>query len=238
MEITILLAAVLLPYLIGSISFARIVSRIVAPDVDIHNVEMDIPGTDKKMKMRAMGGNTVSMKLGPRVGCTIGALDILKGFLPTLAFRLLYPEQPYFFIAATFAMMGHNWPIYYKFKGGRGVSTFYGGFFAIDWIGALVTSTVGMILGMVVLRDMLVAFLAGLWLIFPWMWFTKEQPLYYMLYGLAVNLIFMIAMIPEIRDVIAYRREFGKEDLNVSMDHSPMGRGMKKMMDKMGLNKE
>ncbi|KAA3665313.1 MAG: glycerol-3-phosphate acyltransferase [Chloroflexi bacterium] len=238
MEITILLAAILLPYFIGSISFARIVSRIVAPEVDIHNVEMDIPGTDQKMKMSAMGGNTVSMKLGPRVGCTIGMLDILKGFLPTLAFRYLYPDDPYFFIAATFAMVGHNWPIFYKFKGGRGVSTFYGGFFAIDWIGALVTSTVGMIFGMVVLKDMLVAFLAGLWLIFPWMWLTKDQPGYYLLYGLAVNIIFTVAMIPDIRNVIAYRKEHGKEDIEMTMDQMPMGRGMKKIMDRFRLLKK
>lgn len=238
MNVTILLAAILLPYFIGSLSFARIVSRLVAPDVDIHNVEMDVTGTGQKRKMRAIGANTVSMKLGPRVGCTIGILDILKGFLPTLAFRLLYPDQPYFFIAATFAMVGHNWPIYHGFKGGRGISTFYGGFFAIDWVGALVTSTAGMILGMVVLKDMLIAFLSGLWFILPWMWLTKEQPLLYLLYGLAVNVIFMVAMIPEIREVIADRRKHGKQDIEVTMDQMPMGRGMKKIMDRLGLLKK
>lgn len=238
MNFTILLAAILIPYLIGSLSFARIVSRLVAPDVDIHKVEMDIPGTDRKRKMHAIGANTVSMKLGPRVGCTIGILDILKGFVPTIVFRLLYPDQPYFFIAALLAMVGHNWPIYHGFKGGRGISTFYGGFFAIDWVGALVTSTAGMILGMVVLKDMLIAFLSGLWFVIPWMWLTKDQPLWYVLYAFAVNVIFMVAMIPELRETIAERRKYGKQDMEVTMDQMPMGRGMKKIMDRLGLLKK
>ena len=236
MELPIVLAAVILPYLIGAISFARIVSRLVAPETDITDAEMTLPGTDVKMRMQAMGANTVSMKLGPKVGCTIGILDILKGFLPTLAFRLLYPEQPYFLIAAVCAMIGHCWPIYYRFKGGRGVSTYYGGLFAFDWLGAIVTSSVGMILGMAVLKDMLVAYLAGLWLIIPWMWWTKSEPAY-LIYAVAVNVIFILAMLPEIREVLSIRRQYGKEDMSVAMSQFPMGRSMLRIMEKLGLKR-
>ncbi len=236
METWIILVAILTPYLLGSISFARIVGKLVAPDTDITDVEMDVAGTDEKMKMRAISANTVSMKLGPRVGCTIGLLDILKGFAPTLVFRLLFPAQPYFLIAAVSAMVGHNWPIYYRFKGGRGISTYYGGLFAFDWIGALVTSTVGMFLGMALLKDMLVSYLAGLWLIIPWMWFTKADPVY-LYYAFAVNIIFLLGMLPEIRDVIYFRRKYGKEDLDTALSQYPMGRSMQRIMEKLGLRR-
>lgn len=236
METTLVIAAVVIPYLLGSISFARIVSRLVSPETDITDAEMTVPGTDVKMRMQAMGANTVSMKLGPKVGCTIGILDILKGFLPTLGFRLLYPEQPYFLIAAVLAMVGHCWPIYYRFKGGRGVSTYYGGLFAFDWVGALVTSSLGMIFGMAVLKDMLVAYLAGLWLIIPWMWWTKSDPAY-LIYALAVNVVFLLAMLPEIREVIRIRREYGKEDMSMAMSQFPMGRSMLRIMEKLGLKR-
>jgi len=236
MELLILMAAVVIPYLIGSISFARIVSKLVAPDTDITDVEMDVPGTDEKMKMRAIGGNTVSMKLGPRVGCTIGILDIIKGFAPALAVRLLFPDQPYFLVAAVSAMVGHNWPIFHRFQGGRGISTYYGGLFSFDWIGALVTSTVGMIFGMAVLKDMLIAYLAGLWLVIPWMWWTKSDPAY-IYYAIAVNIVFLLGMAPEIRDVIYFRRKYGKEDLSSSMSQFPMGRSMMRIMKRLGLDR-
>lgn len=236
MDPLIVLAAVIIPYLIGAVSFARIISRLVAPDTDITDAEMPVPGTDAAMPMRAISANTVSMKLGARVGCTIGILDILKGFLPTLAFRLLFPEQPYFLIAAVSAMVGHNWPIYHRFVGGRGISTYYGGLFAIDWLGALVTSSVGMVFGMAVLKDMLIAYLAGLWLIIPWMWLVHRDPAY-LLYAVAVNGVFMTAMIPEIADVIRLRREHGKGDMALTLTQFPMGRSMLRIMEKLGLKR-
>jgi glycerol-3-phosphate acyltransferase PlsY len=236
MDPVILLSTIVISYLLGSISFARLISRLIAPDVDITNVTMDVANSDEKMKMQAIGANTASMKLGPRVGCTIGLLDILKGFLPTLAMRLLYPEQPYFLVTAVFTMVGHNWPIYHRFKGGRGISTYYGGFFAIDWLGALVTSSLGMVLGMALLKDMLVAYLAGLWLVIPWMWFTQTDRTY-LIYAIAVNIIFMLAMLPDIRDVIHHRRQHGKEDMKFAMSQFPMGRSMLRIMERLRLKK-
>jgi glycerol-3-phosphate acyltransferase PlsY len=53
------------------------------------------------------------MKMGPKVGCTIGLLDILKVTLPVLVFRLLYPDQYYFLIVAIAGMVGHNWPVFH-----------------------------------------------------------------------------------------------------------------------------
>ena len=127
-------------YLLGSISFARLVTYIFAPGESLEDIEFPVEGAEEGMRMEAMGGNTVSMKLGAKAGCAVGWLDILKVFVPTLVFRLLYPDQYLFLLAAIAGFIGHCWPIYYRFRGGRGISAFYGGLFAFDPIGAIVVA--------------------------------------------------------------------------------------------------
>lgn len=237
MEPTLAILVFIAGYLAGAISFTRLITRLIDPHADLEDVYLPIAGTDEKMKMHAMGANTASMKLGPRVGCTIGALDMLKVFVPTLAVRLLYPDANYYLILALAGMIGHNWPVYYGFKGGRGISAFYGGLLAIDPIGAVVTSMIGMGIGMAVFRDFLVSYLAGLWLIAPWLWFTTYEPAM-LLYGLAANLLFLLAMLPEMKDIIRLRKQYGKGELRSMMDGVPMGRSMLKIMDRFGFSKK
>jgi glycerol-3-phosphate acyltransferase PlsY len=226
----------MLGYLLGAVSFARIATRLIDPQSNLGDVYLPIAGTQEKMKMHAMGANTASMKYGPRVGCTIGALDMLKVFIPTLVIRLLYPDVPYYLFPALGGMVGHNWPVYYRFKGGRGISAFYGGLLAIDPIGAVVTSLIGMAAGMVLFKDFLISYLAGLWLIVPWLWFTTFD-LKFLLYGVAANLFFLLAMLPELRDILQLRKKYGKGELRSMMDGVPMGRSMLKIMDRLGLRK-
>ena len=77
----------------------------------------------------------------------IGWLDILKGFLPTLVVKLLFPDQFYFLLAGLAAVVGHNWPIYHRFKGGTGMSTAYGALLVTDWLGAIICSVSGLLFG-------------------------------------------------------------------------------------------
>jgi glycerol-3-phosphate acyltransferase PlsY len=232
-----ILCAALFGYLCGSISFSRIISRLVNPKADIDHVEFPIEGSDEKFPMEAMGATTAAMVLGPKVGCTIGLLDMLKAFIPTLIVRLLWPEQTYFLLTAIMAMVGHNWPVFHRFQGGRGISAAYGGLFAVDWLGAIVTSSVGMLVGMAVFKDMVISYLGGLWLIIPWMWLTTFS-LPHIGYAIALNILFTIAMIPEIRKIIEFRRKLGtKGSLEGMMTITPMGRMMMKLGQKLRLMK-
>jgi len=217
-------------YLLGSLSFGRIVARLVNPRVDLDHVEMEIPGAPESYQLKSIGGNTASIKLGGRVGCAIGILDILKVFLPTLVTRVIYPDQYYSLIVATAGFIGHCWPIYYRFKGGRGISAFYGGLFVIDPLGALVVAVSSMIIGMLVLKELLFAYVGGVLLVIPWLWFTTHNP-YYMIYALAVNVLFIVAMIPEFRQIIELRRKYGKGDMKASMETFPMGQQMIRLMN-------
>jgi glycerol-3-phosphate acyltransferase PlsY len=235
MDPYIALLAIVISYLIGSISFSRLVTKLVKPDADLDNVFIkskdDQPGT----RLRSMGATTASMRVGSRWGCFIGWLDILKVAIPTLVFRLLFPEQPYFLLAAVFGMIGHNWPIYYKFRGGAGVSALYGGMIVVDFIGAIVCAFVGLFIGMFIVKDILVAYLSGIWLLIPWFWFRTRDPIY-VAYAIAVNIIIILALVPEIRDQIKSHRE-GRYDMQAAMASFPMGRGMLKIMERFGIKK-
>ena len=188
------LFAAVVGYLCGSISFARIIVRLVA-DQEITGMELDIQGSKESVRVEAVSGTAVSVKLGGRWGGITALLDILKAALPTLVFRLLYPETPYHLLTATTALVGHNWPLYHRFKGGRGLSPLIGGFLVVDWLGTLVTNVVGMVFGLVVVRNVLVSYMLGIWLMIPWLWFRTRDPAH-VIYAIVVNLLFVAAMVP------------------------------------------
>jgi glycerol-3-phosphate acyltransferase PlsY len=236
MDPAIALLAAIVGYLFGCISFARIVSKVVAPQQDVTRTDMAVPGTEESMRLRAVSGTAVSMHLGPKYGCLTALLDMLKVALPVAIFRFAFPGQPYFLIAAITGIIGHNWPVFYGFKGGSGLSPTYGGLLVISPIGTIVTAFGGMFLGLFVFRNVVVSYLSGLWLMIPWLWFTTYDA-WYLAYGIIVNVLFFIAMIPEIKTVREYQKRGIGTDVAAGMDMTPMGRMMNKMMARMGLMK-
>jgi glycerol-3-phosphate acyltransferase PlsY len=240
MEPMIIIITILFSYLLGAISFGRIFMKILKPEEKLDKVEINFPGINEPYRLESVGGNTASMKLGGRWGCLVGFLDILKAFIPTLIMRLLYPEQPYFLVSAVAALVGHNWPVYYRFKGGRGISPFYGGLFGFDPIGGIAVAFLSMVIGMVVLKELVFAYVGGVLLVIPWLLITRfNDPLYiyYILYAVVINILFIVAMVPEIRQIISLRKKYGKGDMKASMTAFPMGQAMLKMMHKLGLEK-
>lgn len=215
--------------------------RLFKPEEGLDDLEIKLDDRPEGYKLMSVGGNTVSMKLGARAGCAVGLLDILKSFVPTLVFRLLYPDQPYFLFAALAAFIGHNWPIFYRFQGGRGISSFYGGMFAIDPIGAVVVAVTSMIVGMVILKQVVVAFMGGVFLVIFWFLITKfNDPLfwYYIGYTVLINILFITAMLPEIRQDREMTRKYGKVDPSTALQAFPMGQHMLRLMKMLGLEKK
>ena len=237
LDLWIALLAALIGYLCGSISFARIIYRLVAPGENLTGMELPIEGSDEQVHVSAVSGTAVSVKLGGKWGGITALLDILKAALPTLVFRLLYPGTPYHLLVATTALAGHNWPLYHRFKGGRGLSPLIGGFLVVDWLGTLITSTVGMFFSLVVLKRVLLSYMLGNWLMIPWLWF-RTRDLAYVIYAIVVNLLFVIAMIPDIQGIIDRRRRGVEGDVSAAMELTPMGRGIKKMATRLGLIRE
>ena len=119
-NIEMLLAAAGVGYLIGSLSFAIIVAA--AKGVDIRTVGSGNPGA-----------TNVKRALGKGAGNIVFLLDFLKGLIPALWPMFFYDEGSGLLsvLGLTGAILGHNFPVYYGFKGGKGVATTMGGLLAI-----------------------------------------------------------------------------------------------------------
>jgi glycerol-3-phosphate acyltransferase PlsY len=227
---TTALLAFAVSYALGSISFARVIVRLWTRK-DVTEFSIPVEGTGERHKATSMGGNTVSSVLGAKGGITTGFLDIFKVIFPVLALKVLYPEQPlYQLIAALGGLLGHIWPIYHRFHGGSGFSAILGGLLVIDWPATFVLPVLGLLLGLAVFRNLIVANLAWIWLLIPWFWLRTDGDLAYILYAVAVNILFILAMIPEYRVAMQYKKEGKLKEYGLgNLKSNPMGRGMLKM---------
>jgi glycerol-3-phosphate acyltransferase PlsY len=167
---------------------------------------MTTPDGGATISSPTISATAVRLQLGPKWGLTVAALDILKAFVPTLIFYLLYPEQPYYLMAAMMAPIGHNWPVYHRFRGGAGQSCILGGLLVIDWPGVIVTSVVSQAVGLWVVHDAIFADAGGILLIIPWLWWRSGFDPWVMTYAFVVNVAFWIAYWPNMRQFYAAKR--------------------------------
>ena len=118
--------AVVASYLIGAIPFAYLVVSWVK-GVDIRTV-----GSGN------VGATNAGRVLGFRYFLLVFALDLLKGLLPTLGLPALVaaargrPVEGLAVLVAMGTILGHNFPVYLRFRGGKGVATSLGAMFALD----------------------------------------------------------------------------------------------------------
>lgn len=210
----IIVVSGLVAYLLGSVSFSRIVAHLVAPDMDM-DAPLSLGSEDdpEAFQMSAVSASKVGASLGDRWGCLSASLDILKALVPVIATmlvtRALYtePYPPFHLVPAVTALVGHCWPIYYGFKGGRGMSTMMGGLFVVAPLGMVVVQVVGMGLGMFVLKNSYATYLLWVFLIVPWLFIVKDW--IHGLFGLAMVAIFVLAMVPEFKEAVR-RRKMGE----------------------------
>jgi glycerol-3-phosphate acyltransferase PlsY len=104
---------VALAYLIGSIPFGYLVAR--ARGVDI-----------TKAGSGNIGATNVGRVLGRKYGILVFTLDVLKGALPTAAMSALRSDGGWPVAAGLAAILGHLFPIFLRFRGGKGVATGFG----------------------------------------------------------------------------------------------------------------
>jgi glycerol-3-phosphate acyltransferase PlsY len=201
----IALLAAVIGYGLGSISFARVVARRVAPDEDITSLTIGVPGSEARLQSQAISATTVRLHLGAKWGGLTSLLDMLKAALPALVFRLWQPEAPYYLIAAGMATVGHIWPIQHRFKGGRGMSPILGGMFVLDPLGTVLTNLAGTLIGLP-FKDIFLITGAGIVLMIPWIWFRTHDGAK-LAYVLAMNALYWSAMIPEWRELLRLHRE-------------------------------
>jgi len=114
-------------YLLGSLSSAIIVCRL-----------MELP--DPRTQGSNNPGATNVLRLGGKKAAAITLLgDSLKGLLPVLAAKFMGVSPLILAAVAMAAFLGHLYPLFFRFQGGKGVATALGTQFGIHWqIGGLV----------------------------------------------------------------------------------------------------
>ncbi len=115
-EYTIL---ILISYLIGSIPFAYIIVKAVK-GIDIRSV-----GSGNA------GATNVARVLGKWGFVSVLILDMLKGFIPVIIAYLYYGQENIVLYMMIAVVLGHTFTIFLSFKGGKGVATGAGAFFAL-----------------------------------------------------------------------------------------------------------
>ena len=119
-----LVILIIASYTIGNISPSTILAR--SRGIDIKAAGSGNAGTTNALRV-----------LGPKAALITLIVDIGKGFLPTsVAMKLLGLSWAGLCALAVFA--GHVWPVFLRFRGGKGVAAAFGAIFAIDWRIALI----------------------------------------------------------------------------------------------------
>jgi len=115
-------------YLIGAIPFGLLVSR--GSGIDI-----------RTQGSRNIGATNVARLLGKKMGALTLILDLLKGYLPMFTAALLLQADPnrdlFIALCGAATVLGHMFPVYLRFKGGKGVATALGAFLYLAPLAAL-----------------------------------------------------------------------------------------------------
>lgn len=119
-----LVILIIASYTIGNISPSTILAR--SRGIDIKAAGSGNAGTTNALRV-----------LGPKAALITLIVDIGKGFLPAaVAMKLL--GLPWAGLCALAVFAGHVWPVFLRFRGGKGVAAAFGSIFAIDWRIALI----------------------------------------------------------------------------------------------------
>lgn len=207
---SMMLVAAVVGYLAGSISFARLIVRAHGRS-EVAPVDLVSPDGRATMRSDAVSATAVRLQLGPAWGILCGVLDILKATAPVLVFRFAFPGEPYLYAAGLFAIVGHNWPVYHRFKGGRGQSPMLGAMLGISPLGAIACSVVGFAVGYWLIKDAMVSDNLGQVLYIPWVLLAGLGPLA-IAWAVLANVVFFGSYYGEIAQYVRGKRSGSLKD--------------------------
>ena len=149
-DLFLFILSILSCYLIGSISFGRIISKLSK------NIDITSQGSGNT------GATNVLRSIGVSYGLLVLFLDMLKSIIPVLIIEnyefssINYATQ----IAALSAIIGHCYPVFHKFKGGKGVATGIGPLFVI-FMPAATSALIAFVIAILISRMVSVGSILG-----------------------------------------------------------------------------
>lgn len=152
--------AILLAYLIGSVSFAVVVSRVMGL-ADPHTYGSGNPGA------------TNVLRTGNRRAAAFTLIgDVLKGVFAVLLAKWLSPRLGLtgmtIMLVGMAVFLGHVFPVFHRFRGGKGVATAAGVLLALNWIHGLATFATWLIIAYFFRYSSLAALVAAVFAPFYW----------------------------------------------------------------------
>ena len=184
------LALVAVAYLLGSIPSALL-------------VVWARTGKDVRREGSGNVGATNATRIGgPAAGVVVTAMDVVKGALPVGAMTVLNPEGGWVAATAVAAIVGHCYPVWLRFAGGKGVATAFGAFVVLAPVPALIGLGVWIVVlavgGWVSLASMVAA------AVFPLLAAVLDQPGRAMLLGVSLaSVLIIVRHHANIRQLIA-----------------------------------
>ena len=188
--------SIIIGYLLGSIPTAYIVAR-MRKGIDIRNVGS-----------RNMGAANVMREIGTPEGIFVGLIDIAKGAGAILIAQTLNISELWVFGAGFAALVGHNFPVFAGFRGGKGSATVIGIFLVLAPLSMLVTLVI-VAIPFFTTRKFSAAILIGIALVvvgfallplFIWLF---EGSLMLVRYVLAIGIFMLVRNLSGIKQVLA-----------------------------------
>lgn len=164
--------AIIASYLIGSIPFGLITGKLWA-DIDVREYGSGNIGTSNVLRT-----------VGPAAAIIVFALDVAKGAVAVYLGSLVGGDFVRI-MAGVAAIAGHNWPIYLKFKGGKGIATSLGAVISLTPVIALVL--LGFWIVIVGLTRYISLGSVAVAVLFPFFLIISRAPLTYILAGALIS---------------------------------------------------
>lgn len=112
---------ILIGYFLGNINAAYIISNLKGFDI-------------RTVGSNNAGASNATIVMGWKVGILVGLIDILKALIAVVVAKAIFPNfELAAIIAGTSCVVGHIFPIFMRFKGGKGLASYLGMLLAIDW---------------------------------------------------------------------------------------------------------
>ena len=152
-------------YLMGSIPFGFILTKIFLKK-DIRDIGSGNIGATNALRTgnKSLGYGTL-------------LLDVLKAIIPVIYIKLNYPD--YIFITSMFVFLGHVFPLWLKFKGGKGVAPYVGILFSMNLIYGIVFVSIWIITFLISKYSSLASLIASFTIPIYLLFFNNENLIFF-----------------------------------------------------------
>lgn len=177
----------LFAYLLGSIPFGFLIGRVKGIDI-------------RTIGSKSTTSTNVSRALGWRWGVVSATLDVFKAVIPALLAKTYLPNEWHIIVVSLLPAIGHVFPIWLKFRGGKGAACFFGATVVLTGLKFFLAAFSLWILILFLVRIMSLTNILFSWVLAVLLYFYFPFP--YFIYGVLGAVIITFAMRENIKRLI------------------------------------